>query len=135
MTKPKRKTPETDLQIAIVQWFEWAYPELADDLHHSPNGGLRTKSEAARFKQMGVRKGWLDLQLPIPAGRYHGFFLEVKAPNTKPDPKKDAEQIKRIQRLRRYGNFADWVNDFEIATTLITNYLSYLNIKPRVRGC
>jgi len=64
--------------------MEWAllssgkYPEL-QLLHHIPNGGKRSASEAARFKATGVKPGVPDLCLPVPRGRYHGLYIEMKA--------------------------------------------------------
>lgn len=148
MTKPKRKTPEADLQIAIVEWFEWAYPDYAEDLHHSPNGGERPAKEytnkrgvkkryspeGAKLKAMGTKDGWPDLQLPVPAAHYHGFFLEVKAPKTKPHRKKDAKQMERLIRFSDYyGYYARWTNSFEGAIRMFNYYMGLRNIKPRVK--
>lgn len=46
---------------------------------HIPNGGWRSKSEAARLKAMGVRAGVSDLFLPIPSSGKHGLWIEMKA--------------------------------------------------------
>lgn len=147
VARKKRTYPEEELQMALVHWFGLAYPEIAMDLHHSPNGGSRSAKECidkwgrprrfspegARFKKLGVKEGWLDLQLPIPSPPYHGFFLELKAPGKKIDPVKDVEQIRRIERLRDYGHFATWTSDFEVAMMMFVKYLLPLNLKPRVK--
>lgn len=74
-----RTHPEDDLQEICVKWFDLAHPKLSLLLHHSPNGGKRNAREAARFKRMGVRAGFPDLQLLIPNQGYAGLFLELKA--------------------------------------------------------
>lgn len=64
--------------------FDWAaaqsgkYPEL-DLLYHIPNGGKRNAIEGARFKRMGVKPGVPDLFLPVPRGKYHGLYIELKS--------------------------------------------------------
>lgn len=66
--------------------FRWAlmnqsrYPELRL-LLHVPNGGLRSKSEAKRFKGAGVKAGVPDVFLPIASNMYHGLFIEMKSSN------------------------------------------------------
>ena len=54
---------------------------------HVPNGGARSKIEAARFKRMGVRPGVSDLIL------YHDctlYALELKAGKNKPTKAQEA---------------------------------------------
>ena len=50
---------ESTEQQALFQWAKWVsrqYPGL-DLMHHIPNGGSRSKSEAGRFKARGCQ-GW-----------------------------------------------------------------------------
>lgn len=71
---------EAEEQIALFQWAEFAkaqYPELAL-LFHVPNGGSRNRIEAARLKGQGVKPGVPDICLPVPRGRYHGLYIELK---------------------------------------------------------
>lgn len=69
---------EDNMQIACVSWFMHQYRSYAFLLHHSPNGGARSESEGARFKDMGVRKGFPDLILLIP-NRHHPYLcIELK---------------------------------------------------------
>lgn len=72
---------EDMVQIQLMSWAKLQsgkYPEL-NLLFHIPNGGKRNAREAARFKQMGVKPGVPDLFLPVPVGRYHGLFVELKS--------------------------------------------------------
>ena len=71
---------EDEEHLLLVRWAELHHgkqPEL-DLLLHIPNGGKRSKVEAARFKAMGVKPGVPDLLLPVPRGKYHGLFIELK---------------------------------------------------------
>lgn len=82
---------EDTLHIGIVRAWSFYYPKYAHHfgietpeewrllLHHSPNGGKRSESEAARFKAMGTRKGFPDLILALPCNGYHGAFFELKS--------------------------------------------------------
>lgn len=72
---------EDESQMCILDWAKlqrWKNGTLADYIHHSPNGGKRSKSEAARFKKMGTKAGFPDLFLPIAMGPFNGLFIEMK---------------------------------------------------------
>lgn len=71
---------EEQEQAAVFEWvvlMEKQFPELAC-LFHIPNGGLRSKPEAVRFKRIGVKPGVPDLFLPVARGGWHGLFIEMK---------------------------------------------------------
>lgn len=70
-----RARPEEALHRAVAEFLTLALPEDAW-FCHVPNGGKRSKSEAARFKAMGVKAGVPDL-LIIYQGRAH--WVELKA--------------------------------------------------------
>ena len=71
---------EEQEQAAVFQWcvlMERQFPELAL-LFHVPNGGIRSKTEAVRFKRTGVKAGVPDLFLPVARGGAHGLWIEMK---------------------------------------------------------
>lgn len=72
----RRKQPEADLQRAIVKFLRKSLVGNSV-VFHIPNGGLRSFTEAKRFKEMGVLPGMVDLGV-INDGRLIG--LEVKPP-------------------------------------------------------
>ena len=75
---------EHSVQSALFCWIaqQTDYPELK--LAFSiPNGGLRDKITAARLKAEGVKSGVWDIFLPVPRGRYHGMFIEMKVGNNR----------------------------------------------------
>ena len=69
---------EDTLQKACVAWFDYTHKDLSLYLHHSPNGGFRNASEAAKFKAMGVRAGFPDLVLLVPRGKCPFLAIELK---------------------------------------------------------
>ena len=65
---------ETPIHIAIVEYLRIVLPGAL--VWHTPNGGNRSKREAAELKRMGVLAGILDLTILTHEGEL--FFLEVK---------------------------------------------------------
>lgn len=53
-------------------------------LFHIPNGGSRNKIEARNLKYQGVKAGVPDLFYPLPSGKYHGLFIELKFGKNRP---------------------------------------------------
>lgn len=71
---------EHDEQVAIFRWAqmqEAVCPELRM-LYAIPNGGKRDKITAARLRDEGVKSGVPDICLPVPRGRYHALYIELK---------------------------------------------------------
>lgn len=72
---------EEEEQTVVFSWAaiqESRWPELRL-MHHIPNGGKRSKSEAARFRAAGVKAGVSDIFLPCARCGYHGLYIEMKA--------------------------------------------------------
>ena len=80
--KPQpRRQEESDMQQTVIAWAEKCnHKDILQYLHHSPNGGARSKSEGARFKREGVKAGYPDLELNVARRGYHGLFIELKTP-------------------------------------------------------
>lgn len=70
--------PEDILQINVVNWFKFNYPEYADDLIHIANQRTCSVQEGRILKRMGVTRGVSDLFLSVPNNDYHGLWLELK---------------------------------------------------------
>ncbi len=114
-------TEDTE-QAHIFAWAAWAsgkYPEL-NLMHHIPNGGKRSKSEAARFKAQGVKAGVPDIFLPCARGGYHGLYIELK--RTK-GGKLSAAQKEWIDALRGQGYKVIVCYGFDEAREVIISYL------------
>ena len=79
--QPQRKPrsePEHNLQVDCVQWFSLQYPSLRGRLFAVPNGGHRSKTEAARLKAEGVVAGVSDLILLKSNHQYGALLIEMK---------------------------------------------------------
>jgi hypothetical protein len=85
--QPRRHgNAEAKIQASIVAWVRLVAPELL--IFAVPNGGLRSKAEAARMKWTGVLAGIPDFAIVTPGGRVH--FIEVKTPATRLSPEQRA---------------------------------------------
>lgn len=68
------RNAEDCIQASIVSYVRSVAPDCV--IAAIPNGGLRTKAEAARFAWTGVVAGIPDLLLMMPGGKVG--FIEVK---------------------------------------------------------
>ncbi len=102
MRMPDRNA-EAKRQAAIVEYVRTVAPQVT--IWAVPNGGLRTKAEAARLKWTGVLAGVPDLTLALPDGRC--AFWEVKTPLGKAS----AEQRWLMTRLELTGHHCAVVRD------------------------
>lgn len=118
---------ETQEQIAVMDWCRWQenhYPELKM-IFHIVNEGKRSTRVGLELQKMGMKKGIPDICLPIPNGKYHGLWIELKADKTK---KATQSQVDWICRLRHQGYDAVVAYGAEEAIGIIKEYL---NIKER----
>ena len=121
---PKQnEVPEAQEQEALSRWAEFSmgkYPELAL-MYHITNEGKRTVSNGAALKRQGLKKGVPDICLPVPRGKYHGMYIEMKRIGGKPT----AEQKAYINELAKQG-YACYVADkgWKDASEIITKYLN-----------
>lgn len=75
-----RMNNESREQQLFIQWCSLNTKKYAglDMIFAIPNGGKRNKLEAVKLKREGVKAGVPDLFLPVPKGKYHGLFIEMK---------------------------------------------------------
>jgi hypothetical protein len=113
---------EAQIQTALFQWAQAStarYPELRL-LFHVPNGGQRDIITGANLKQQGLRAGVPDLCLPVPRGRYHGLYLELKSA----DGRLQKNQRAWFDELSAQGYRAVVCYSFDEARQVIENYLN-----------
>ncbi len=112
---------EAGHQTALFQWakmVEGAYPELRR-MFHVPNGGKRDRVTAARMKAEGVKPGVPDIMLPVPRGKYHGLWIELKADGGKPSK----DQLDWMDYLNSVGYCALLCYGWQTAREEIELYL------------
>lgn len=68
-------------QVELFYWAELYSAELYESMAAVPNGGHRSKKTAADLRAEGVKPGYPDILVDLPAGAYHGARLEMKAEN------------------------------------------------------
>lgn len=102
-------------------YFDWAglHPQ-AHAAFAIPNGGRRSKIEAARLKREGVRAGVPDVFLPKVRGGASGLWLEFKSDAGRVSP----SQTQRIDALVADGYAVGIVYGCEQAIALTRAYLS-----------
>lgn len=117
---------EYEEQCAVFAWasrLEKRYPPL-QLLYGSINGVKLNKVIALRAKQAGLKKGFPDLILPFPMGKYHGLFIELKRLKRS---KLYPEQHWFLQTLAALDYSCHVCKGSEAAIEVICNYLA---IKP-----
>lgn len=107
---------EDRLHIEIVRYVSLQYPKAR--LHHSPNGGSRNPIEGAKFKRMGVSRGFPDLIFPDRMGGFNGMALELKIKPNKPTK----EQNEWLNHFTSIGWITGVCYDFEQAKVYIDAY-------------
>lgn len=114
---------EQQHQIYVIQWSQQPtirekHPELAM-LFHIANE-RSDKVQASILKKMGVKKGVPDLCLPVPSGKYHGLFIEMKTDTGRAS----AEQLWWISHLEANGYAAAVCYGWNRAVEVLEWYLN-----------
>ncbi len=125
---------EDGQQAALFCWAAanvGRWPELKW-LHAIPNGGQRHIAEATKMVATGLKKGILDIFLPLPiqtqwAKQYAGLYLEMKVEkrrNQKNGGCSD-EQVEFIEYAERIGYYCKVCYSWEEARDTLIAYLEY----------
>jgi hypothetical protein len=113
---------ESTEQQALFEWAEIAAkktPELRL-MYAVPNGGKRNIATAVRLKKEGVKPGVPDICLPVPRGRYHGLYIEMKFGRNKPSE----AQKWWIEQLQQQGYKVNVCYGWGEAVKVIVDYLT-----------
>ena len=116
---------ERSEQIMLIEWAELMQRRIPalKWLYHVPNGGKRDPVTGALLKKMGVKAGVPDLCLPVPVGKYHGLYIEMKCGKGRPSD----EQRKWIAHLCEVGYCVHICYGFREAAKTILDYLGVKN--------
>lgn len=127
--KGMRGRMESELQRKCVAWFRWKHPDHALLLFAVPNGGGRSKAEAAIMKAEGVTAGVADLILLEARGGWGALCIEMKT------EMKGSAQSKRQkewqQAAETFGNRYVVVRTEEEFREVVN---AYLGMSPSVTG-
>ncbi len=84
--KSRRRSSKSDSEAAncraLIQWARIKARTTDPDLwllYHIANEGTGSARRGAELKAQGVLAGVPDYCLPVPRGRYHGLYIEMKA--------------------------------------------------------
>lgn len=111
-------TSEHAIQSAFFDWAK-LHP-VARRAYAVPNAAKRSYRLASMMVAEGLRKGVLDVHIPVSAGGCHGMWIEFKAGSNKLTP----EQAAEADQLAQDGFFVLVSWDAEDA---IQKTLDYLN--------
>ena len=129
MAKVYREDAE---QKALIQWADLTrLPAFVADsgdkigayLFAIPNGGARSRIEAARLIGLGVRPGVSDLFFSYPVGAHAGLYIEMKAPAPYSSQVSKAQK-QFMARMTSAGYQAQVCKGWEPARDCILAYLT-----------
>ena len=114
----KNKSPEHDIQVAIVGLLESIEPT---PLYSATVGGVRLAIHTAKkMKEAGYSKGVPDMLIFEPRGFYNGLAIEVKTEKGRASE----EQIAWIKALNNRGWRAEICNGFDECADVIYEYFN-----------
>ena len=111
-------------QRALMKWAAFVQVgelTLEERLIHVPNGGARSRIEAAIFKGLGVKAGVPDILLPMRTPEYGAGWWELKVGRNKPD----ADQLAWHVTLRAAGHYVQTYWHWSECAQDILRYLSH----------
>lgn len=109
---------EDDEQRQLIQWCRT--DERFQYLFHIPNETVGGRGWIIRNRQMGVKKGVPDLFYPVPCGKFHGLFIEMKA---KDSGRTSPEQERWIKALNILGYKAVVCHGWEEGRDALLEYV------------
>lgn len=118
-------TPEQIEQMRLIVWTQRPevrerYPNLKL-LYHVPNERKCTPAQGQALKRMGVKRGVPDLCLPVPSGKAHGLYIELKS-MAKSTRASDA-QLWWMDELVAQGYAVAMCRGWEAARDVIVDYM------------
>ncbi|QDP68115.1 MAG: hypothetical protein Unbinned5081contig1003_47 [Prokaryotic dsDNA virus sp.] len=119
--KNLKKTSEHDEQVQIFKWAklnESKFPELWL-LNASLNGVRLNIGQASKAKRSGMKSGYPDISLPVPRGKYHGYYQELKIKGNYPTK----EQKEWLKNLSKQGYKCDVCYGAQESIQSILKYL------------
>ena len=113
--------PESRLQRDCVAWFRLQYPKHAPMLFAVPNGGGRSRIEAAIMKSEGVTAGVADLILLEARGGFGSLCIEMKTGSS--SSRQSASQKEWQRQAETNGNRYVVCRTFEQFRATVNDYM------------
>ena len=114
---------ETEEHLSFMEWAS-TQKEIRDVIIHIANERKCSWKQGQLLKRMGVRKGVSDFFIPIPAGQYHGLWIELKRANAAYSTVTNA-QIDWVNKMTDQGYWAQVAFGWEQARKLVILYLDH----------
>jgi hypothetical protein len=120
---------EKTLHKAVCDYIRLQYPSVM--FNSDLSGSMKlTIGQAVQIKALRSNRGYPDIVIYEPRGKYHGLFIELKDEGTKLTKKDNLpatphiqEQAECILKLVERGYFADFACGFDMAKNIIDRYL------------
>lgn len=123
-----RTDREYQICKAIAQYMRLKYPKVP--FHWDYAGNHMTKTQAGRMKAIQGIKGWPDLFIAQPMGRFSGLFIEVKREGTRlfklngePADSHIAEQQECLAKLAELDYYCAFGVGLDNCIDIIEKYL------------
>ena len=121
---------EHDIYILIADYLHYQYPTVIYRFDLAADMKL-TMGQAMKQKRLQRYRGYPDLFIAEPKGKYAGLYLEIKKPGTKILKKDGAivadahirEQYGMLEDLRFAGYAAEFGIGFDATKKLIDSYM------------
>jgi hypothetical protein len=110
---------ESEHQLVVMTYCRTHQDDRLRLMFAIPNGGCRSKREAAELKATGVKAGVSDLFLPVMSKGKGGLWIEMKTS----DGKVSDEQKEWIGAMQRGGYEATVCYGYQEAICAIEHYL------------
>ena len=121
---------ENTLQVQICRYIKLRYPGV---IFNSDQAGVNNVSRYSRgvATQLRSDRGYPDLFIAEPRGKYHGMYLELKTENARvylksgilSTEKHIQEQAVVLQKLTSKGYYANFAQGYDDAIKQIDDYL------------
>ena len=113
---------EHEIQKAVVRHYRTmaCYNDDYKYIYAVPNGGLRNPRVAKKLKAEGVLAGVSDLVIPIPKGKYHGAYIEIKTDKGRVQP----SQADFLLAMTKRGYFTAITRGVRNTIDTIDNYIN-----------
>lgn len=125
--KGKSFTPsEHAEQAAFFEFVRWK--RLSDERYTcivaTPNAGKRSPLAGLRMVAEGMERGFPDISILEPCGKYHGLFIEMKIKPNRPT----VDQLRWLGLLAKRGYAVAVCWSAKEAMDTVANYLAGLSI-------